>query len=1831
MTDLDRPAHGQTQQQIGKIFAEDLGLAEADALDQAWIRRVLSCFPVPTIAHASHLLMALDRITQGVAWGLELFPADFTEPLGRLAPSARGLQERMPRRYPAAIAKPEGEFLFSGSLGLLDASDLAPRWQERLRLVLLACHWRWAGTAKLHQSAVEALASAIRGGSRTDIPQDLCFRMGRAGTVSEFIDVASELRESKPDQLADAWRLHFDRALRELAQLQAPEQPAGLVQPPLTGPSGASGVDKHDPDEWVERLQAGVRPAAYPLPAGLEGPLPGELPDEVAPPAVVSPLLAAPANPDSRAVLRYQAQQVVWGTNHALIPNHPDVLSLPDYARVVQEMISLLAAPVEDGRLRLGVSALLIQALTGRTARTLTAIEVARDGKAGHTRGRMELLLAEAAFRLTPFWQLKVGEEEPSYFRPDEHQKSHLEQVGSSFILPLAAPFAKALYDHQDCIQLLKEMSIPDIEACLRHAVCTLGEGVGFSFTNGQLRSSFSTHLYELCRDMAATQLICADTLGKSAASLSYYAPRTGDLAGRFWSLQGQLLGKEVAMPERYMSGSRVGAQLLVRKESARAMARAPASRLHHGVDALMGNGQLAEVHQVMVNHLTAMLMAAATHRPGTALLRLTLSDFWWDGDCGAGIFRDKVHDAAHDPRLVALSRTLCRQLQAYLEHLVGLGEHAQGLAAHIDHVLQGKRPLFFGLTDQLGVEELDFSSWRESMPAIWRELPMNWGRHWMRTHAVEHGVPPELVNIQLGHLEIAGYPFSGASPTEPWYFVEVLAPKWEALVQAQGWRVFKGIPATGKLLQRTLPPLRQWEGVVSGHEREQRRMAKLWRTAMVAKMRSYREEAEVVVRQHPVLLEKGIISRFDTKRQNQARHELAREDFERVRDQVYDQAGEDLARAIANANAVCRIAKVVNGRTGQKPENPSQLQIFRRPLDNAFFPGMLQAVRQVHALRAHLSTPSGQSQATWRDMASACASTVLAMMLFGGCDDMEKIIGALHRRVQMERSANLQDLILVPWGDEPHQVLALRGVAAVVFARLAWKRSKDVVPDRADIEAEIATLLPGWALGSGNARVGPVGGLMKKLTDVVSVAGRYELSPAARKVGAVVGGATSAHLREQIALIDGDPAGTLDREWEESGEEGRLAPRVVRTGARKGNARSQYLGLCRLFPSAAKDTQLTMTGETILSGEAASQVSRVKVVEEIKMRLRIEDPAARLQPIVHLLSAWSVDMLVHGTARENAPALATVETYLTRIGGLLVEVFGQSSMEDIDELELEQAYLTCVESKKESRSKAAAAVLSFHRFGQIHHGLPEIDATSIQMYLGDEGRAMADARLVLPVERTQILARLSERAMDGSDAEDSRHVRARRQAAQVFPLFALGGMRRGEALGIQFRDVARAGDCVRVKVRPNRSRRLKTINARRTVEVPANAVDLMGNDLVEWVRIDVSRLKAAKAPRAFVFSDSDAPFSGDARNNVAEACMQVCCEVTGRRNSRLHAFRHLVAMERTTPLFLHDQDRQALGTKLSLSPTPTQRGVPLPRDLQSQIVGIGHADGATTFTHYHHMPWLLRSRLDARLTTKYEDKRLVAHLLGTSVHTQDWATKTHPGRTKLLGWLDVQSNIRQVPASPVQRAQLSGHVEESHGRQARTTWTARDLDRLLAEVDRVGSLEPAMLVLGLPMSEAEQIRLLLDPMERRLGKRLLVETPGSGPVAPGRHRRVRDLKQAGILEAILGEYDRQDDPGKRIASLAESAFEHLEPRQGDRIVLPRVEAGQLRDLMIGLGVAEDQILVEASGPRHHVLRISRSAADKQPKPANRYLGLALKRLFLIIRLTERLRAAPYE
>ena len=1755
------------------ITAESLvplvgGLASRE---EALLRQMLTLFPIPRPELVAQLMSAIRRVGETVRW--------FENASG--FPGIKDVAATIEARLDAKFGSLERSVVtdrLTGSSYLLTRSLIGKEPQpmpgpEALRAVLLACGMHWQVEGKRRRNSMEQLGVAVRqitehnlrpSGRRSSLLPHLK-ALGEPDILTDFITASRVLVENGNEAFRYAWKKDFLPTLQAIADADPP-QATSLSPPSPPRPRPPVARDPNEEDEKNDdRLARAIRRIVSRPVGGSYDQLPGEPADETATCEVVSAIPLVRKGADARKLAHYLASQNIWGSNYLQLTSHPDVLPLHRYRRVVRTLIDEIRQQVETADLTLGLVGLLLQAITGRTQKTLAAIQLQESSLGDRQVGACGLSLDHGYLELDVFWHLRPKDakkgDATGYFEPDPSEVRYFEPVDTRFRLPLHREITEVLRPKAALIPKLVAMEEGRRDECLRLAARHVRGKIGGPLALGNVRRSFAAHLYEGCRDTALTQLIAADTLGQSDASLHYYSPRESAVARAYWSFLNHLLREDIEsavgadssleaspraedvdppLPKAFESNRRVGAAGLLVDMWARRLASTSASYLNVGIAKLMEQGGWRGVHEALVTHLACMLMVVAGHRPVDALFQLTMGDIHMDVDGGSALFRDKINDGAHDPRLAVLAPCLVKQIQSYLAHLHGLAGISKELAAHVRQVLEGRAPLLFGVDGKGAVVPLTISTLRPSLPAEWRDVRLNWGRTWIRTRAIELGLSPEFASIQLGHLETVGYPFSNASPTVPKASIAMIAPYLEKMARRMGWRVRAGIPhSCTSTKEYELLPLQDWTGAISVHEAKAKEAARQWRQVQIAKIATFRERAVQDVLAHPILVERGISEVVQGDPDSEQVRPLTRDEAEALRDVLFEQAGDDPALGIATSWALRKILSRVNKRLGIQGQDPAPLGVFRRQVDNAFVPGMMAAVRQIEALRAHAEKLGSEPPGDWKDLPRAFARVAYCMVVFGFMEDPVQIMGVLENRDKCVAPANLPDTILVPWGERPNKVVALRNIAALSLARLAKRYPRVLVPERAELGEALLGFLPAWALPTSDCKVKDA---LALLCGTVSLVNRYELSPAARYESDPEMGSTPAIMDEQLALIDGDPVGTLVRAVNDQPAEETSPVEILPKSKGTASARTQYLALLAALPKSGKHLELPLTGVTVPAHLLVGESTRNKVIAELDAMLAEDRSNRVLQPVVRLLTLWVRQMLVEGTPNKKDPSDRTVGTYLTRIGATLVEWLGSGSLVDVDEVELEEAYIAAILVGDTNRSQAASAILQFHRCAQRHYAMPEVDLTQVMWYLRDASHP-SDARLILPQERAEIFKRAAARADVGSPDSNKEQGRIFRQAAAVLPLYAWGGLRRSEALGLRVGDAWDDDEYVSVRVRRNRSRRIKTRAAARIVSFDRKRRQEI-YQFEEWAFTDSLRQQAWRRERAYIFSPLSSPQSPEGRDDIAQACARVAKEVTGRPSERLHRFRHLVAFELITPMFLAETDANWL-KDLELNDQGQQwSDVLLPRDLLGKVVMLGHSDWRVTLRCYYHMNWLLKSRQDAATAERYMHRRVVAFATGLTLPAVDKIVQQALDKEPRRSWFD---HFRDVRVAPL-RVRSESAMHDGSTRR----WTVHELDALFKLAGSMKSLDRAIRSSGGGPEDERQIRRNLQVAERRLGRKLFHEAP----VKPSSYKRQRVVRELdGDLKRLLLEWMGSDEGDG--ASVMRDLVESMSPTDAGVIAGP--------------------------------------------------------------------------
>lgn len=1773
--------------------------------DHALVGELAAIFPAPGQIERIWLYRELQSILQAAPWVREHVggaPVD-----GVLVELVERGEQSIPQSNRAApVEIMVGDH---GTVGAIVGLGVATPEMRRLKGLVWIALRRWWLKGQLPCKAADSVTSALRASVRSvrsSASHALSGVLRELATVGDYdgaLRAMACLGSSSHVGLREAWNHGLSRIL---------EIPTGDLGPPvLQDPDGASARRRERSravslPRLIDRAEIQVaRPDVIPLRRRDPIPeqAPHEPPDEFGAPVDIVVVPGYGAGAISRRRAEYEARQAIWSSNSLLLPTHVEALPGDVFGAALRTLIEFLEH--EFGGYELGNLACLLKAVTGRTTAGIQWLcKGAPDAGIDLERGSIEF---------TPFWKsgntapANEREQEPSanpvgFFRPTRHdERAWLVPTSDRVSLPLARPVHRVLSRHREALDRLARLDALEVDRTAAEAEVRLSATLNIPLSVASLRRSLGPQIMEVSGDLALAQLVCGDSFGRPVALQHYYAPRRKDIADAYARAVCRHFPAWTTVPI-LQAASRVGSELLVTPEAARALARSSAEASTNFIGAA-GRASTMEQHFRRVDHLARMLVATTGHRPTEALFELSLDDV--DLRTGAGLFRDKRIDAAHDPRLATLPAVVCQQIMIYVRHLRNLAEEVRECRDRVEAVCTGSSPLLFGLDESLVPKRLTIAELKARSPMEWNRLPWNWGRTYLRTRGIEAGAPAFLVSCQLGHLDAVGYPYSHQSPTEPAEVVRATRPWLDRMARNQGWSVIADDSPSHAVVDRAeLPPLRDWSPRIAHAEAQAIEAHRQWEQSLRRRARQSREEALKTVLDHSDLVAAGISATFRME-SGAPPKPLDEPDVFRIRSELVDEVGDDAAAAVAVTRALRRVLAAVTRQTGQTyPAVPLPIAI-RRPLDNPFFAGACLALSQMHALRDHVARRSTEKR-PGRSFNLQVARTAESLALFGFVDDADRLVAILEGRSRAAPSAKIPDLLLVPLPDG--QVFALRGLAALPLANLAQAHPAEPLPTRDELDSTLGELLPGWST------CGPDGcrNLLARLCSTTAVVNRFELSPAARFAMDVNQGSTHASLAEQLAFVDEDPTGPdraeaspQDRDAAE--EHGSAAP--VSINEVSGSPRSQYRRLCQAIPRTHRDTELPLTGKRIPAKERNAPSTRRAVLAELDLQLSRGD----LFPIVRLLGEWIRTEARRQKGTAKPLAYRTLETYLTRIGGALVEVFGESGVSEWTEERLEDAYLYALDASDKARYKVASALLSFHRHSSQRRDLPELDLAVLYAELGAQ-RQHADSSLILPVERDRALDSIRELAWE-QVSNDFGEVQIARAADWVAYYLAWGGTRLGEALGLQVRDVGtRPTGMLWTTVRSNRLRPLKTQAATRSLLFDRGAREPEQRARLTQRMDDARRNAGSRRPEsayllyAGVVRGNDATFSADA---VARAIRRALAVATGRPSERLHRLRHLVATQRILNIALGTGDRAAMG--LDSEPGPSERML-MPRDAQGLCVSMGHSHWRTTIQWYLHLPWVLHSRSAQHMREEYVSRQYVAGALGYTCAAIDSVLRDQPV-DKVTAWFDHFRAGRQRP--PVN----ASDAFPSSASDVPVEWTPERVGRLVDLASTTKDLEAAMRLIGAPLHDHSPVQACCERWEAKLGLRLLPTHSGGRPRrCPA--RAIRRTSTDSVSSALWVELSTAGSH-----ALVDAFFTWLRPSRTHEVLLPNAEAEALVSLLRRAGV--DPSDIECVPDAADIFRISVRRRDADGKPAG-YRGMALKRMLAVIGISSNLRGAGY-
>lgn len=215
-------------------------------------------------------------------------------------------------------------------------------------------------------------------------------------------------------------------------------------------------------------------------------------------------------------------------------------------------------------------------------------------------------------------------------------------------------------------------------------------------------------------------------------------------------------------------------------------------------VQLTMQQKNIAVRHNAYTDYCLALLFCCTGHRPIHDPIQ---SQKYFDIEQGWMLIADKVVSEERAWRIVALPEIACQQLHYYADYLPRLTDSLANLSNTRDIVMElnglisGKetQPYFFYL------DESDPSKRQHITPGImlkrWSDrwqLPLNFLRHIAATELLHNSARADLVQIQLGHITGVDHPFGIKASDSVKCVLSEISPHLDSFMIELGWKAIR-------------------------------------------------------------------------------------------------------------------------------------------------------------------------------------------------------------------------------------------------------------------------------------------------------------------------------------------------------------------------------------------------------------------------------------------------------------------------------------------------------------------------------------------------------------------------------------------------------------------------------------------------------------------------------------------------------------------------------------------------------------------------------------------------------------------------------------------------------------------------------------------------------------------------------------------------------------------------------------------------------------------------------------------------------------------------------
>lgn len=964
----------------------------------------------------------------------------------------------------------------------------------------------------------------------------------------------------------------------------------------------------------------------------------------------------------------------------------------------------------------------------------------------------------------------------------------------------------------------------------------------------------------------------------------------------------------------------------------------------------------LVAAHNAMATYTLEMLSFVTGHR--------SVSDPLYSFDLfnithAFVLIEDKVVSTRHQARVAWLPPLAQQQVLNYLSHLRSLSRLIRlahpDLAHQILAITEPNYPrpltLFFFLQESDG--EVNWvrikpSSLKMQLGNSW-QLPLNTNRHLLSTWLHSTICPPELIDAQLGHVEVGCYEFGARSPLAPVTVKNLMLPFLEQYLAAYGWKAVSGVQAPSRI--RIVNPARS--------------------SSLLVQTTTFGTEARASIREGTLHKDsEAVLELFNNKFPSGIPQAIPDALVEEMLDAITLDSPKN--RALVRLTILRRHLSKIK-KAGTDVMVPGRLAIVR-PEPSVFSIDFAQTVTEFEEIRDKFIYILGNRVGDTPDQEIRIAEILVSACIFGAQsspDFLNEITHGLVGRIYRlgdEAFADVSYSATSPirrWFPDCMTWALFIGYSKIATAETAAPSTEKVKKNL----IELLKNLLGHHYKKTSTRQS-VSDLLSPLLGFTKPWWRFHLP-----------GVIRAYAEGEIFCASVPLSNWLRLRTDENGS---ISPTTVSSSIYTSFDDTPIINE---LPPTTEAYKKSLWGWDEIKKVIGSHDNRSGTNEnnqrssarknriESRALSLLDNSSAQLSSVAQLIAAWIIHLCRHGTKAKSNLAAGSITTYARTIGPALIGLTHNSSLLTLPDFEIEETYRQLLDtSHRKNLGYVAARLKEFHSFLENSYGVPQLDWSEV---VGDgfEEADSVDAGIVT-LEQYEFALHSLLTDSDYPSRDQLIH------AAVLFFGYRFG-LRAGEIFRLTVSDLLISEDEMVIYIRNSVYGETKTDNGVRQLPL-IGSLSKEESDLVRILNLHIETYSNGD-PLAGLFTQFATQRDIVDRRSCVTAVVDALRNATGDNETRLRHLRHSCATRVFLSMMLEEVPTGLLGDVYK-----SLWGVTTPQQIRALLVGdsrlsrrgiyamalyMGHGSPDTTHRHYVHLADLLLKDCVDRQLISTDDK----------------------------------------------------------------------------------------------------------------------------------------------------------------------------------------------------------------------------------------------------------------